>query len=95
MARFDVPSSLYSPDANGYVVWRASDKIKGGHAVLIVGFVRNDDLPGVAPRAPDAGYFVVKNSWGTDNGDCGFLYIPFTLFEHAAFAFYVLDDALG
>ena len=49
-----------------------------GHCVCITGFVQNEDLPqGVSPGA-GGGYFIVKNSWGTDFGDCGFAYVPYT-----------------
>ena len=48
----------------------------GDHAVLAVGFVANSDLPAAAPLDPDGrGYVVIKNSWGTGYGDCGFSYL--------------------
>ncbi len=37
----------------------------GGHAMLVVGY----DRP--------AGYFIVKNSWGTGFGHAGYAYLPY------------------
>jgi C1A family cysteine protease len=62
---------------------------KGGHAVLIVGFLDavsvrfSSSLPDgarVPGFVPDgiAGYFIIKNSWGCGVGDGGFYYIPDT-----------------
>ena len=50
---------------------------RGSDAVLIVGFVANEDLPaGVAPdTGPIGGFFVAKNSWRTTWGDCGLVYL--------------------
>ena len=38
----------------------------GGHAIAAVGY---DD---------DKEYFIVRNSWGTEWGDNGYCYIPYT-----------------
>lgn len=49
----------------------------GGHAVLIVGFLANEDMatPGTAVNARGGGYFIVRNSWGCQ-GDGGYVYVP-------------------
>merc|ERR1712039_1040625 len=44
---------------------QAGEKIKGGHAVCIVGY---DDACQV---------FIARNSWGTSFGDNGFFYMPY------------------
>ncbi len=60
----------------GYVVWSNSDGNRsGGHANLIVGFVSKNNLPADAPEPEGEGYFIVKNSWGADRGDCGYDYL--------------------
>ncbi|MBF0206403.1 MAG: C1 family peptidase [Oligoflexia bacterium] len=42
----------------------------GGHAMAIVGYKINRKILG-------GGYFIVKNSWGTNCGDKGYQYLPF------------------
>lgn len=51
-------------------------KSVGGHCVVIPGYLANEKLPAGAPRAPGGGYFICKNSWGTDFGDLGYAYLP-------------------
>lgn len=51
-----------------------SDPVVGWHAMVIVGFSDKDKV------------FIVRNSWGTDFGDKGYCYIPFS---------YVLDTSLN
>jgi len=43
-----------------------SDSVLGGHAVMAVGY---DDAKRV---------FIVRNSWGTDQGDGGYFYMPYS-----------------
>ncbi len=47
-----------------------SDPVSGGHALAIVGYKFDD-------RIKSGGYFIVKNSWGTDCGDNGYQYLSF------------------
>lgn len=52
-------------------VERTSRILKGGHAICVSGYkVENGK-----------GYFLVKNSWGIDNGDNGYQYIDFNVFD--------------
>ena len=51
-----------------------SDPVVGWHAMVIVGFSDKDKV------------FIVRNSWGTDFGDKGYCYIPYS---------YVLDTTLN
>ena len=51
-----------------------SDPVVGWHAMVIVGFSDKDKV------------FIVRNSWGTDFGDKGYCYIPYS---------YVLDTSLN
>lgn len=73
----------YSENADnwGYVRYDRDEykksSVLGGHAVLLIGFISNDDLPeGVEPAA-EKGYFIAKNSWGISSGDCGFNYLDY------------------
>lgn len=47
-----------------------SATINGGHALAIVGY--KDD-----PAIRGGGYFIIKNSWGTDCADKGYQYVPY------------------
>ncbi len=46
---------------------------RGGHEVLIVGFLGNEVL---TTKVGGGGLFIIKNSWGCSAGDKGFYYIP-------------------
>ena len=73
---------LLTPD--GYVPHIPYEPTLGGHAVELVGFVPNSELPPGAPPAQEDGYFIAKNSWGIGNGDCGFYYLDFAYLRHHA-----------
>ncbi len=83
--------------SDGYIAYTSPPSgDRGGHAVTIVGFVRNVELPAGAPRGgSDVGYFVIRNSWGTDYADNGYVYAPFEwVRDHSAGArtFIVEED---
>ena len=59
VAAMDVYSDFKS--YSGGVYQHASGVYKGGHAILITGYVDN-------PTAPGGGFFIAKNSWGNDWG---------------------------
>jgi C1A family cysteine protease len=46
------------------------EKLLGGHAVLIVGYNKNDSM------------FIVRNSWGASWGDNGYFYMPFQVIQN-------------
>ena len=52
----------------------------GDHAVVIEGY--QDDQ-----YCPNGGYFIIKNSWGTGNGDNGYWLVPYGVFENHAESF--------
>ncbi|MFM8412061.1 MAG: C1 family peptidase, partial [Alphaproteobacteria bacterium] len=77
VATIAVPDAFRAPAPGGYIRNVAGQVARGTHAILLVGFVSNADLPaGVTLDAgPLGGYFVAKNSWGTSWADCGFAYL--------------------
>ncbi len=71
---------------------------RGGHAVLIVGWIDNTSLPMGAPAAPtnlsalDGGYLIIKNSWGKCFADAGYIYLPYRWVKNMAYSATVLGD---
>ena len=70
------PSFSDAGNGSNYVQYKKEDK-EGGHAAILVGFIKNKNLPEGAPKATEKGYFILKNSWGTGFGDCGYVYVDF------------------
>jgi C1A family cysteine protease len=71
---FSVYSSLYGPDGmplSTIPLPGAKDEQLGGHAVLAVGY---DDSKQV---------FIVRNSWGKNNQDKGYFYLPYAYLTDA------------
>ena len=65
-AMFPVYDTLYSPDANGKILFTSSmlnERISGYHQMTLVGWTADD-------------YWVIQNSWGDDYGKDGIIYIP-------------------
>ena len=58
----------------------------GGHATVLIGFVFNEELPQGVPPATEEGYFVMKNSWGKNWGDCGHVYVDFKYLRKYGYA---------
>lgn len=46
------------------------ESVLGGHAVLIVGYNKTQN------------YYIVRNSWGTDWGQQGYFYMPFSVIQN-------------
>jgi Papain family cysteine protease len=81
IASLDVHPGFGNPNAGtadrGYVT-DFTDHSRGGHIVLIVGFVPDASAtfaPAVA-GGTGGGFFVIRNSWGCDYGDGGYAYVP-------------------
>jgi len=68
-----------------------SNRTIGSHAAVIIGFVRNSSLPSGVQRADEKGYFILKNSWGINNGDCGFYYVDYKYMRNYGQSFYKLS----
>jgi hypothetical protein len=50
---------------------------EGWHTVLVVGYINNGQLPGWVPDGSGGGYLVIKNSWGCNSGDMGYMYVSY------------------
>jgi hypothetical protein len=74
-----VPSNSMDSDpletSGGYVPFFAFEGNIGAHCMLLVGWVPNALLPLGAPPGDGGGYFIVKNSWGSNYGDGGYIYV--------------------
>ena len=70
-----VDSGIYSPDRSG-VIPDPNDDIIGGHAMCAVGY--DDNKKCGASR----GALYVKNSWGDNYGSRGYIWIPYSHFDH-------------
>ncbi len=65
---------------DGFMTYTANDTNRGGHGMLAVGFIDNEQLAEILPTAPPGtggGYIIVKNSWSNCWGDGGYIYIPY------------------
>jgi hypothetical protein len=78
-----LPMEFQVPDSNGFVTLFPFGKTNTGeHAMNVIGYITNADLAARVPNAPQGsggGYFIVKNSWGTQFGDGGYVYLPWDL----------------
>lgn len=87
---FNVKQNFMDTGSDGYVYYKSGEDQVGGHASVILGFVPNNKLPaGVAP-AKERGFFIVKNSWGTWNGDCGYYYVDYKYLRKFAKGIYTV-----
>lgn len=66
---FYVPTNYGNYRKDG--IFRNTSNYNGGHAVLFVGFDDNMEAYG------EKGYFIIKNSWGTNWGNNGYCYVPY------------------
>jgi hypothetical protein len=75
---FDPDTAKWCPyESDGTTCIQRSDCqcTSGNHAVVAVGYVKNENLPESTPKGLGGGYVVVKNSWGC-TGDGGYYYLP-------------------
>jgi C1A family cysteine protease len=60
---------------------KSTEENKGGHAVLIVGYVDRGGIfslvRSVLCNDQSQGYFIVRNSWGNSWGEHGYFYMPY------------------
>lgn len=70
--------------ATGIIDVTNGASIAGGHAMLIVGYVRTTD------PSHGGGYFIIKNSWGTNKGQAGYVYLTYDYIRtYAKYGFYI------
>lgn len=56
-----------------------NEKLIGGHAVLVVGYKDSPKNKGFfIKNKTHLGHLIVRNSWGSDWGDKGYFYMPYT-----------------
>jgi C1A family cysteine protease len=62
LAMIDIDSTFWKPYEDKKIILNEYDKasVDGGHAVTIVGYTKD--------------YFIIRNSWGTEYGDNGYVY---------------------
>lgn len=96
---FNVTNSFEGALTIGVVEYSAADNVTslGSHCVHIVGFVSNQDLaanPTIAWAGPGSGggFFIIKNSWGTQFGDAGYYYLPVDYVKANAQSLYWVND---
>lgn len=71
----EVDEGIYSPNRLG-VIPEPGGKSLGGHAMCAVGYDDNKKC------GNSRGAFYVKNSWGSNYGARGYIWIPYTHFNH-------------
>lgn len=83
---FHVYSSFESKSVakTGYMPYpnKRKEKLLGGHAVLLVGYDKANEL------------FIVRNSWGSTWGDQGYFYMPFSVIQDTSMSsdFWIIKE---
>ena len=93
LVRFAVYNSYESAASDGRVGWAepSEGEEPNGHASVLIGFVPNDQLPEGVSKAEERGYFILKNSWGINRGDCGYDYVDYEYLRHALRNLHAID----
>jgi len=82
----DVTPSFDNAASNGVATYLgANESSRGSHAVSVMGFVDNANLPANIPAGSGGGYLIVKNSWGKCWKDGGYIYLPYNWIKQYAF----------
>ncbi len=62
-----------------------NEVILGGHAVVVCGY--EDDMTANG----ETGYFIIRNSWGSDWGSNGYFYMPYKFVPKGCFDCWILE----
>ena len=76
---FTVYNSIAQAATSGKIPFPVStDKVSGGHAIMIVGYDDNMKIKNSSPGGVETtGALIIRNSWGTGWGDGGYGYLPY------------------
>jgi len=69
-----VDEGIYAPVRG--VIPEPSSSVIGGHAMIITGYDDNKKCQG------STGAFLIKNSWGKEYGSRGYIWLPYSHFDH-------------
>lgn len=76
----NIYDSFYSSRVNGGFVPEASGRLHGGHCMVVVGW---DDQK---QWSNYQGFLEIRNSWGSDWGDNGYVWMPYTVYNNIQLA---------
>ena len=80
---FTVYNSISQAATSGKIPYPASsDRVIGGHAMLVVGYDDHMTITNTNNGATTTGAFITRNSWGTAWGDHGYGYLPYDYVTH-------------
>jgi len=103
----DVYESFEQVDYNGYIPIPdiKREKLLGRHAVNICGYFWIDKTTGLSRlqrlidfitrkriKQKDGLYFIIRNSWGSDFADKGYMYAPVEFIKNYSFDWWYLDE---
>lgn len=76
---FTVYNSISQSAATGKIPFPVpTDKVVGGHAIVIVGYDDNMKIKNLSPSGTETtGALIIRNSWGTGWGVSGYGYLPY------------------
>ncbi len=78
MFGFTVYDSIRQASRTGKIPFpSSSDRVVGGHAVLIVGYDDTIRIPVGSGTRETVGAVIIRNSWGSGWGDRGYGYLPY------------------
>ncbi len=78
MFGFTVFSSIRQAATDGLIPYPSSgERIKGGHAVMAVGYDNGKKIKNTADGSETKGALLIRNSWGPSWGDGGYGWLPY------------------